>query len=160
MHFSGKEHWIKACVLNAFCRIKAWKWVQWACKWSKMIIQLYTVQKSGHSWACWHGNHCHGNWIGSYVHADAVHVLTLWRTEFRKRSVNMKGSVQRLLQNWSSFLSFLFTYTPLIIINMCGSPLERPLVAASFLVFVWLCGHGSLCTGAGLDRKPWRGLPQ
>lgn len=40
---------------------------------------------------CWHGNCCYGNWTGSYIRADAVHPLILWRTERRERSVKRKG---------------------------------------------------------------------
>ncbi len=57
-----------------------------------MIIWLHTVQNHGHE-VCWHGNSCYGNWYGSYVHADAVHPLTLWRTECREREKKKLSSM-------------------------------------------------------------------
>lgn len=124
-----------------------------------MIIWLHTVQNHGHE-VCWHGNSCHGNWYGSYVHADAVRPLTLWRTECRECEKKRLSSTPLTILTIISVIpllhvSFKCHQHEWLIYHLRVPPCGCPY--ACVCLTLWACG---LCTGAGLDRKPRRSLPQ
>lgn len=122
-----------------------------------------------------HGNCCYGNRTGSYVHADAVHPLSLWRTKAVERSVKRKGSVQRLVHG-VHLICRSSSSTLSTIMNLRGPSFaaERPLVATCLQavlshfcdlcvqVLDWIENHGeaflSKHTGVGKSLHRARAL--